>query len=315
VALVVATATIPCACRRAPTASTTEETAGAGAVAIAVSATEPEGPGIPPPPDVGVPPRSADRTPSGLATVVLAPGTGTTHPLSYDLVRVRYAGWHKDGKMFGASNPDPWTSDPHEARVNEGGIPGFSEGLKLMVAGERRRMWIPAAIASDAEPRPDLVMDVELVQIVPTPRPPPAPEDVGAPPAGARKTYSGLSWRLVSPGDKAGRLADVSNIAVYNVTMWTRSGEVVASSFPKGEPERGTVSELPYPWSEAIQLMRPGDTIRLWFGDEPSGPRDKPYTAELELIYLYSTLATARGSEPPPPPGVPPPGKGHGRKH
>jgi hypothetical protein len=50
-----------------------------------------------------------------------------------------------------------------------------------MVPGEKRRMWIPAAIAGNPQQRPDippgdLVMDVQRVEIVPTPKPPSSPK-------------------------------------------------------------------------------------------------------------------------------------------
>ena len=57
-------------------------------------------------------------------------------------------------------------------------IKGWQEGLKLMVVGEKRRMWIPAELAyGDTPRRPGgphgmLVFDVELVDIVAAPAKP-----------------------------------------------------------------------------------------------------------------------------------------------
>jgi peptidylprolyl isomerase len=48
-------------------------------------------------------------------------------------------------------------------------IPGWREGLQLMTPGERRRLWIPEALAhAGAEGRPMgmLVFDIGLVAIV-----------------------------------------------------------------------------------------------------------------------------------------------------
>ena len=46
-------------------------------------------------------------------------------------------------------------------------IAGFSEGLQLMVPGEKRRLWIPEALAYKGarEPKGMLVFDVELIDI------------------------------------------------------------------------------------------------------------------------------------------------------
>src|SRR5688572_33499808 len=58
---------------------------------------------IPAPPDVAAPPADAQRTPSGLASKVLQPGTGDKRPGPRDRVKVHYTGWTKDGKMFDSS--------------------------------------------------------------------------------------------------------------------------------------------------------------------------------------------------------------------
>src|SRR5262245_58265115 len=58
---------------------------------------------LPPPPDVAAPPASAEKTPSGLASLVLQPGSGTVHPRHEDTVRVHYSGWTTDGRMFDSS--------------------------------------------------------------------------------------------------------------------------------------------------------------------------------------------------------------------
>ena len=60
-------------------------------------------PSIPPPPDVAAPPADAIRTPTGLASKVLSPGTGTRHPRPNSQVVVHYTGWTTDGKMFDSS--------------------------------------------------------------------------------------------------------------------------------------------------------------------------------------------------------------------
>jgi peptidylprolyl isomerase len=48
-----------------------------------------------------------------------------------------------------------------------GVIAGWTEGLQLMVEGEKARFWIPEALAykGQQEPRGMLVFDVELLKV------------------------------------------------------------------------------------------------------------------------------------------------------
>jgi FKBP-type peptidyl-prolyl cis-trans isomerase len=117
-----------------------------------------------PPPDVAGPPADAERTASGLFHKVLRPGTGIRNPQRTDQVLVHYSGWTTNGRLFDSSvtRGEPTTLGMDEV------IPGWAEGLQLMVAGERRRLWIPQELAYKGQqgaPRGMLVFDVELVQI------------------------------------------------------------------------------------------------------------------------------------------------------
>ncbi len=119
---------------------------------------------IPAPSDVAVPPADAEATSSGLATKVLTPGTGTAHPGPRASVTVHYTGWTTDGQMFDSSVVG---GQPITFPLN-GVIAGWTEGLQLMVVGEKRRLWIPEALAyggRPGSPQGVLVFDVELLAI------------------------------------------------------------------------------------------------------------------------------------------------------
>ena len=118
---------------------------------------------IPAPPDVSAPPADAVKTSSGLASKVLTKGTGKVHPRATDDVTVHYTGWTTDGKMFDSSTG----GQPITFPLN-GVIRGWTEGVQLMVVGEKRRFWIPDTLAYKGQPsRPQgmLVFDVELIKI------------------------------------------------------------------------------------------------------------------------------------------------------
>jgi peptidylprolyl isomerase len=121
-------------------------------------------PPIPAPADVSAPPADASRTSSGIASRVLTPGRGTRHPRPSSQVTVHYTGWTTDGKSFDSSvqrgEPATFSLD--------GVIPGWTEGLQMMVEGEKRRFWIPESLAYNGQPgKPAgmLVFDVELIRI------------------------------------------------------------------------------------------------------------------------------------------------------
>ncbi len=85
------------------------------------------------------PPADAVKTGSGLASKVLAAGTGSSHPAATEEVLVHYTGWTTDGKMFDSSVA---RGEPISFPLN-GVIKGWTEGVQLMVEGEKRRFWIP----------------------------------------------------------------------------------------------------------------------------------------------------------------------------
>ena len=118
---------------------------------------------LPAPPDVAAPPSDAEKSSSGLASKVLTAGTGTTHPTATNSVRVHYTGWTTDGNMFDSSVT---RGAPRTFRL-ENLIIGWTEGLQLMVVGEKRRFWIPQDLAYGGrrEPYGMLVFDVELFAI------------------------------------------------------------------------------------------------------------------------------------------------------
>ena len=95
---------------------------------------------LPAPEDVAAPPADADTTASGLAHKVLEAGSGTQHPGPRSNVVVHYTGWLTNGTMFDSSVA---AGQPSTFPLN-GVIGGWTEGVQLMVVGEKRRFWVPA---------------------------------------------------------------------------------------------------------------------------------------------------------------------------
>ena len=101
-----------------------------------------------------------------------------------------------------------------------------------MVPGEKRRLWIPEALAykGTREPKGMLVFDVELIDI-PDPR---AGRREGA--AGRRQEdRSGLAYKVLTQG-VGGRHPRSSSEVTVHYTGWTTDGKMFDSSVVRGEP-------------------------------------------------------------------------------
>jgi peptidylprolyl isomerase len=214
---------------------------------------------IPAPADVAAPPADAKKTASGLASKVIKPGTGTDHPARTDMVTVHYTGWTTDGKMFDSSHTGP--NRPVTFPLDRV-IAGWTEGVQLMVPGETRRLWIPEPLAYQGrrDPKGMLVFDVELVSIT---HPPQTPPDVKAVPSDARRTSSGLAYKVLKPGTGAKHPTSRSQVTVH-YSGWTTDGKMFDSSVTRGEPATFPLDGVIAGWTEGVQLMVEGEKTRFW---------------------------------------------------
>ncbi|MBE3096226.1 MAG: FKBP-type peptidyl-prolyl cis-trans isomerase [Planctomycetes bacterium] len=236
------------------------------------------------PPDVAAPPADAVKSRSGLRTKVLKPGTGTDHPTTADRVIVNYTGWTTDGKMFDSTIV---RNRPSTVPIS-GVLPGWTEGLQLMVVGETRRLWVPEKIAFNGmagRPAGMVVFDIELVDIIPGPK---APPDVAAPPSDAEKTKSGLAWKVVKPGTGTDR-PPKSSVVTVHYTGWTTDGMMFDSSVVRGKPSQFPLNQVIAGWTEGLQLMTQGEVRRFWIPEKLAydGAEGKPkgmLVFDVELI-------------------------------
>jgi FKBP-type peptidyl-prolyl cis-trans isomerase len=227
------------------------------------------------PADVQAPPADAIKTPSGLASKVLQPGKGEKHPSAEDTVTVHYSGWTTDGKLFDSSVK---RGQPASFPLN-GVIKGWTEGVQLMVEGEKRRFWIPANLAYGENPgggRPGglLVFDVELLTIKAAPKAPPVPEDVAAAPENAEKTPSGIASRVLTKGSGTTHPKATDQVKVH-YSGWTTDGKLFDSSVMRDESIVFPLNQVIPGWTEGVQLMVEGEKRRLWipaklaYGENP----------------------------------------------
>ncbi len=230
--------------------------------------------GIPAPPDVAAPPEGAKSSESGLAWTVLQEGTGDKHPAEADVVTVNYTGWTTEGRMFDSSVK---RGRPAEFALNRV-IKGWTEGVQLMVTGEKRRFWIPGDLAygeattndphaAMGPPRGTLVFDIELISFKEAPKPPDTPKDVAKIPKKAKKTKSGLASRVLSKGSGTEHPVATSVVTVH-YSGWTTDGKMFDSSVVRGNPATFGLNQVIPGWTEGLQLMVVGETRRIWIPED-----------------------------------------------
>jgi FKBP-type peptidyl-prolyl cis-trans isomerase len=230
---------------------------------------DPEAGDMTAPEDVAAPPAAATKTASGLAYKVLQKGTGKEHPAAADIVTVGYTGWTTDGKMFDSSQQHGGSA----TFPLNGVIAGWTEGVQLMTVGEKTRFWIPQELAYKGRPgfpAGMLVFDVELLGIKSGPSTPP---DVAAPPKDAKRTASGLAYKVLEKGTGTKHPSATSRVTV-DYSGWTTDGKMFDSSVTRGEPATFALNQVIAGWTEGVQLMVEGEKARWWI------PQDLAYKGQ-----------------------------------
>jgi FKBP-type peptidyl-prolyl cis-trans isomerase len=233
--------------------------------------------GIEPPPvpgDVAKAPTDAKKTDKGVMYKMLKTGKGGPKPKPSESVKVHYTGWTTDGRMFDSSVVK---GTPAEFSLS-GVIAGWTDGIPVLSVGDKARFWIPEELAYKGAPgRPQgmLVFDVELLEIKAAPAveahtpgvAPPAPPDVAAPPADAKKTDKGVFYKVVKPGP-GGPKPKASDTVKVHYTGWQTDGKMFDSSVKNGRPAEFALTRVIPGWTDGLQVMSVGDKVRFWIPEE-----------------------------------------------
>jgi peptidylprolyl isomerase len=234
---------------------------------------------VPPPDDVAAPPANAEQWQDGLRTVLLQKGTGSEHPKPTDRVRVHYSGWTREGRMLVSTQI---RNRPHTLPMERLDKGWEGKVLSKMVVGEKRRVWVPAELSRSgfsrrAKDGEAVTFDIELVEVIDVPQPPPVPEDVAAPPKDAKRTKSGIAYKVLKKGTGTVHPTPEQRVEVH-YTGWTTDGKMFDSSIPRGRPSTFALNQVIKGWTEGVQLMVEGEKTRFWipgplaYGDKPTRP-------------------------------------------
>jgi FKBP-type peptidyl-prolyl cis-trans isomerase len=158
------------------------------------------------------------------------------------------------------------------------------------VAGETRRFWIPEALAykgQQGRPKGTLVFDVKLISF--TESPTQAPADVKKAPSDAKRTASGLSYKVLTPG-VGGRHPKSSSSVTVHYSGWTTDGKLFDSSVVRGMPITFSLDMVIPGWTEGVQLMVEGEKTRFWIPEKLAykgqGPVNGDLVFDIELIKI-----------------------------
>ena len=95
---------------------------------------------------------------------------------------------------------------------------------------------------------------------------------------GVVTTASGLEYFIVKSGPKTGPHPTAQDTANFDYEVKLLTGQVIDSSYERHEPLTGKVGDFVPGFTEALELMRPGDEWIVWvppqlgYGAEDSGP-------------------------------------------
>jgi len=184
-------------------------------------------------------------------------------------VIINYTGWTTSGKMFDSSVT---RGTPQTYPVTRF-VPGMGEGVQMMVTGEKRRLWIPENLAYQGKgslPKGMVVFDIELISI-----PSKAPSDVKAPPSDAKKTASGLAYKVLTAGTGTRHPKDTDSVTVH-YTGWTTDGKMFDSSVVKNQPATFPLNGVIAGWTEGVQLMVEGEKARFWIPEKLAYKHERP---------------------------------------
>jgi peptidylprolyl isomerase len=123
------------------------------------------------------------------------------------------------------------------------------------------------------------------------------PEDVAEPPEDAKRTESGLAYVFLKKGEGTEKPGPKDVVTVH-YTGWTTDGKMFDSSRKRGKPTSFPLNRVIAGWTEGLQLVSPGDVVRLWI-PEALAYKGKPGRPAGMLVFDVELLEFQKTPEVP----------------
>jgi len=124
-----------------------------------------------------------------------------------------------------------------------------------------------------------------------------APDDVAEPPEDAQRTESGLAYKFLKKGESDDRPGP-NDVVTVHYTGWTTDGKMFDSSRKRGKPTSFPLNRVIAGWTEGLQLVTPGDIVRLWI-PEALAYQGKPGRPAGMLVFDVELLEFQKTPEVP----------------
>lgn len=189
-----------------------------------------------------------------------------------------------------ASHRRARSSHPTTAIMKVFSLPfSFSAALLLLIAGCATK---PASsVFGPSAPKAATASKTPAAAVPTVVVPPPPPTAPGS----QHTTPSGLSYQVLASGPAGGRHPTRTDSVTVHYRGTLRSGTVFDSSYDRGAPATFGVSQVIPGWTEALQLMKPGDKwilqipFNLAYGAQGQPPKIPPFsdlTFQVELLQI-----------------------------
>ncbi|KAJ3038422.1 hypothetical protein HDV00_000610 [Rhizophlyctis rosea] len=229
---------------------------------------------------------------------IVQEGDGKTFPAIGDKVKMHYTGFLLDGTKFDSSHD---RGQPFEARIGVGNlIRGWDEAVPTMSKGEKAKFTISwkAAYGEAGSPpvipaKADLIFEVELVDVTPSPPDIPWPEKDPKVIA-----VEGLDWSKViyEEGDGENFPQKGDKVLMHYTGRFASDGKKFDSSHDRGHPLALPVGlgQIIRGWDEGVPTMSKGEKAKLYvnsgaaYGERGAGngliPPGSDLVFEVELV-------------------------------